>query len=135
MGIMFGSLVEERKERQSGISVCQKIEVITEIPAVTGGIPSDRAIRLRKVAITVAVEIAVFPAITGMVGAKTGGSDNRSTIAGDVKHMGIYLSTADGFIQEACTEDPKKEAVSFLIYTEGSPGKANNEFSNGFLLL
>lgn len=67
----IGSRVIQRKERQFRIGIRQQIEIVTEIPAFTGGIPTDRAIWLGEVSITVAVEIAILPAVTGMVGAET----------------------------------------------------------------
>jgi hypothetical protein len=116
---MLGSRVIQRKERQLRIGIRQQIEIVTEIPAFTGGIPTDRTIWLREVTITVAVEVAILPAVTGMVGTETGCSDNRSTIAGKVKLAGIHLSPADGFIQETGPEDSEQKAVGFLIGTEG----------------
>ncbi len=58
MGIMLGSLMVERKEGQFRPGICQQIEIVTEIPAVTGGIPANRAIRLREVAVAITVEDA-----------------------------------------------------------------------------
>ena len=109
----------QRKERQLRIGIRQQIEIVTEIPAFTGGIPTDRTIWLREVTITVAVEVAILPAVTGMVGTETGCWDNRSTIASKVKLAGIHLSPADGFIQETGPEDSEQKAVGFLIGTEG----------------
>ena len=40
----------------------------------------------------------------------------------------------NGFIQEACTEDPKQQAICILIRTEGSLRKADNKIRNRFLL-
>ena len=133
MGIMLGSLMEQRKEGQFGIGIRQQIEVVSEVPAVTGRIPSDRAIGLREVAITIAVEITFLPAVADVMGTRTSGSDNGSTIAGNMKLIGIQLSTADGFIQEACTKYSIQQAICFLINTEDGLRKADNEFSNGFL--
>ena len=93
--------MEQREERQFGIGVSKQIEVVTEVPAFTRGIPSNRAIRLREIAIAIAGEVSGFPAIACMVGAETRSSDNRRTVAGNVELAGIHLSTANGFIQEA----------------------------------
>ena len=120
MGIVLGSLKEQRKKRQSRIGVRQQIKVVAEVPAFTGRVPTDRAIRLRKVAIAVTVEIALLPAIAGMVGTEAGGSDNRSTVAGYAEVLGINHFAADGFIQEAGAVNAKQQAISFLIRREGN---------------
>ena len=123
----------QREEWQIGIRIGKDVEIITKVPAVTGGIPTDRAIWLRKVTVAVAVKDSGFPAVTGMVRSKAGSSDNRGTITSDVQMSWINLSTPDGFIQEAGAEDGKQQTVSFLIGMECDRGKTLNEFSNGFL--
>ena len=69
-----------------------------------------------------------------MVGAEAGGRNNRGAIASDMKIIRNHLSAADGFIEEADTEDLKKQAISFIINAEGDLGKAGDKLSNGFLL-
>ena len=91
----------EGEEWQTGISICKDVEIVAKVPAVTGGIPADRAIRLREISIAVTVEVAGFATVTGMVRTEAGSGDNRSTVAGDVQTSGIELTTPDGFIQEA----------------------------------
>ena len=59
------------KDRQIRIRICKDVKIIAKVPVVTGRIPTDRAIWLGEVSITVAVEIAILPAVTGMVGAET----------------------------------------------------------------
>ena len=132
--IMFGNLIEQRKEWKFRIRVYEQIEIVTEVPAFTGRIPTDRAVGLREVAITVTIEVAAFPTITGMMGTKTGSSDDRCTIASDVKFTGIELSTAYGLIQEAGTEDAKQHAISFLIDGKGGVRKTGNKFCDRFLI-
>ncbi len=68
-----------------------------------------------------------------MVGTETGSGDNGSAITGNVKFVGIYLSLADGFIQEAGTEDSEQQTIGLFIGREGSLRKTGNEFSNRFL--
>ena len=110
----------KREERQIGIRIRKDVEIVAKVPAVTGGIPTDRAIWLREVTVAVAVKVAGFPAITDMVRAEAGSGDNRSTIASDVQTSGIDLSTPDGFIQEAGAEDPEQQTVGFFIRMEGN---------------
>ena len=71
MGVMFGSSMIHGKERQIRVSIRKDVEIVAKVPAIAGGIPTDRAIWLGEVSITVAVEIAILPAVTGMVGAET----------------------------------------------------------------
>ena len=130
---MLGSLMVQRKERKLRIGICQQVQVVTEVPAFTGGIPSVRAIRLREIAVTITVEVARFPAITGMVRAKACCGDNGSSITGDMKFVGNHLTATDGFIQEASAENLKKQAISLFIRAESDLGKTSNEFSNRFL--
>lgn len=66
--IMPGSRMEQRKERQTGISICEQIQIITEIPPFTGRIPTDITVGLRERAGAVAIKDALPPAITGMMG-------------------------------------------------------------------
>ena len=120
----------QRKVRQFRIGIRQQIEIVTEVPAFTGGIPTDRTIWLREVTITVTVEVAIFPAVTGMMGTETSCSDNGSAITSNVKLVGIHLSLANGFIQETGTENPKQKPVGFLIGTECSLREADNEIGN-----
>ena len=77
--------MEQREEWQIGICIRKDVEVIAKVPAVTGGIPTDRAIRLREVTIAIAVKVTGFPAITDVVRAESGGGDNRRAVASDVQ--------------------------------------------------
>ena len=74
----------QRKERQIGICIRKNVKIVTKVPAISGRIPANRAIWLRKVTIAVAVKVAGFPTVTGMVRAETGSGNNGSTIACDV---------------------------------------------------
>jgi len=134
MGIMLRSSMVQWKDWQIGIGIRKDVKIITKVPAVTGGIPTDRAIWLRKVSIAVTGKVAGFPAVTGMVRAESGGSDNRSTVASDVQMRWIDLSLANGFIQEASTKDTEKESIGFFISMKGGDGKARNQLSNSFFL-
>ena len=84
MVVMLRGGMEQRKDWEIGIRIRKDVEIVTEIPAVTGRIPTDGAIWLREVAVAVAVKASGFPAITGMMRAETGSGDNRSTVASDI---------------------------------------------------
>ena len=131
---MFGSLMVQREERKLRISIRQQVEVVAEVPAVTGRIPSYRAIWLGEVAITIAIKDSLLPAIAGVVRAEASGSNNGGAVAGDVKMIRVDLAAANGFIQEAGTKDSKQQAIRLLIHAERRLRKADDELSNGFLL-
>ena len=134
MGVMLGSLVIQRKEWKLRIGIGQQVEIVTEVPTITGRIPSHRTIWLREVAITITIKDSFFPAIAGVVGAEAGSSDNRGAIASNVKLIRIDLTTANGFVQEASAEDPKQQTIRFLIDAESDLRKSDDKLSNGFLL-
>ena len=115
-----GPLRKVLEERQFRISICQQIEIVSEVPAVTRGIPSNRAVWLREVANTVTVEVALFPAIAGMVRTKPSCSNNGGTISSNVKPVRINDFPVNRFIQEASTENLEQQTVGFHIYAEGS---------------
>ena len=119
MGVMLGSFMVQREERQFRSGICQQIEVIPEVPAITGRIPPNRAIWLRETTIAVAIKDAILPAITGVVGTKTGRSNNGSAITGNMEIGRFHLTATDGFVQEASAEDLKEQPVGFLIRSEG----------------
>ena len=121
------------KERQIRISIGKDVEIVAKVPAVTGGIPTDRAIRLREVTIAIAVKVSGFPAIADVVRSESGGGDNRSSITGDVQMCGIDFLLTDRFIQETGAKDCEEQTVGFLVGVKGNFGKTIDEFSNRFL--
>ena len=124
--------MKEREERQAGDRIGKKVEVITKVPFFAGRIPADIAVGLREITEAIAIEIAVFPAVTGMVGAKACSGDNRRAVSGNVKPVGMNPAGTNRFVQEAGTEDLKQGTVSLIIDMKGSRRQASNELSNGF---
>ena len=108
MGIMLGSRVKQRKERQTGIGVREKVKIVSEVPSFAGRIPTDITVRLRIVAVAGAISDTVFPAFTGMVRTETGSSNDGSTVAGHMDPVRVNLSFANGFFQKAGTKDSRQ---------------------------
>ena len=133
MGIMLGSGMKQRKERQTGIGIGEEIEVITEIISFTGRIPADIAVGLRIVAVASAIQDAVFPAVAGVVRTKAGSCYDRRSITSNMELIRVNLSLTDGFFEEAGTKDLKQDTVSFLTNAKDNTGEAGNQLSDGFL--
>jgi len=119
MGIMHGCAIKVWKERQAAIRIGEEVHIIAEIPALAGGIPADITVGLRIETIAIAVEDTLFPAITCMMRAEAGSSNDRSAVTGDDETFGTNVTTANGFIQEAGPIDFEHGAISFLIDGEG----------------
>ena len=105
----------QREQRQTRTSVGEEVKVVAEIPVFAGRVPADVAIRLRIIAVAIAMEVSGFPAITGMMGPKTSSSNNRGPITSNVKMSRIDDLPTNGFIEEAIAKDAKEGAISFFI--------------------
>ena len=101
MGVMLGSRVKQREERQTGIGIREEVEIVSEIPSFTGRIPTDIAVGLRIITVAGTISDTVFPAFADMVRTETSSSNDGSTVTGHMDLVWINLSPANGFFQKA----------------------------------
>ena len=61
--IVAGSTLQDREDRQSGVGICEEIEVIAIVKEISGRIPSPIGIRLGEPALVLAIDDTFFMAI------------------------------------------------------------------------
>ena len=69
--VMAGSTLQDRDDRQSGVDICEEIEVIAVVEEISGRIPAPIGIRLGEPALVAALVDALLMAVTGRVAALT----------------------------------------------------------------
>ena len=68
---MAGSTLQDREDRQSGVGICEEIEVIAVVEEISGRIPAPIGIGLGEPALVAALVDALLMAVTGRVAALT----------------------------------------------------------------
>lgn len=117
VGIMLGSRVEKRKDRQIAFRVRgnDHVKVMAMIKAVPGGIPPDVTVRLGKVAVAVTVGNAFFCTVADTVSAFPGRGNNRSAVTGNGKGVRINQPVFDRLFQEFPVIDLKKGSIRLIL--------------------
>ena len=117
MRIMFGSRIQERKDRQVAfrISSNQHIQVIPMIKTVPGRIPSDITVRLGEVTFAFTVMDSFVCTATNAMFPFSGGSNKRGSVAGNRKRIFADESFFYRLIEEFLMINMKKGCIRLFI--------------------
>lgn len=117
VGIMLGSRVEKRKDRQVAFRVRgnDHVKVITMIKAVFRGIPPDATVGLGKAAVAVTVRNTFFCTVADTVSTFPGRGNNRSAVTSNGKGVCINQPVFDRLVQEFPVIDLKKGSIRLIL--------------------
>lgn len=107
---MAGSRSQKRENQKVTFRVRSRehVEVVSEIVAVSVGIPADVTVRLMVDAIAFTIMDTFFQTITGAGFPLLCSGINGSSISGDSQILEVDQSLVNGFIQELGFEDIKE---------------------------
>jgi len=136
MGIMHGSSPQQREYREVTIRIGgdQHVKVIAMVKTVSGRVPADITVRLRKITVTGAIGNPHFFTVTDTVFAFLCRSNKRRAITGKSQVIRVNEPLINRSLKELFVINVKKRAIRLVINGKRDLFKISKQLFYGDLI-